>query len=164
MAHCQDIFDRLKADHRRQRALLDRLGGDAEPGSERRELFEAFTFEAKAHAAAEEQALYSTILRKPALTACGRHSVAEHRQIEELLNDLAATDPGDARWLSKFRQLDQRYRHHIDEEETEMFPRFDEVLTDEDAIYMRQVFERRKPIETIKAEITPEPLEQAEES
>ena len=37
-------------------------------------------------------ALYSTMLRKPPTTDETRHSVAEHHEIDEALNDLAATD------------------------------------------------------------------------
>ena len=57
------------------------------------ELFEAFTKDAKSHAAAEEQALYSTMMRKPETTEETRHSVHEHYAIEKSLNDIAATEP-----------------------------------------------------------------------
>ena len=102
------------------------------------------------------RALYSTVLRKPPLTSCGRHSVAEHHEIEELLNDVAAADMATGAWLVKFRELAHRYLHHIDEEEEEMFPKFAAELSEEDAVYMRGVFERRKRAETAKAEVTPE--------
>lgn len=163
MANQPDIFATLKSDHIRQRDLLDRIT-QTKPGSdERRSLFEEFTFDSKGHAAAEEQALYSTVLRKPPLTACGRHSVAEHHEIEGLLNDVAAAEFGSSAWDEKFAALKHRYLHHIDEEEEDMFPRFAEVLTEEDAVYMRQVFERRKAVETEKAEVTPERLEDKDE-
>lgn len=58
-------------------------------------------------------------------------------------------------WLVKFKELDHRYRHHIDEEE-EHFPDFERYLTDEDRASMRSVFERRKRGETAAAEVTPE--------
>ena len=151
-----DIFDRLKADHDKQRALLDQIAATSGDTPERKALFEEFTYDAKGHAAAEEQALYSTVLRKPPLTSCGRHSVAEHHEIEELLNDVAAADPATGAWLVKFRELQHRYLHHIDEEEEEMFPRFAAELSDEDAVYMRGVFERRKRAEKARAEVTPE--------
>lgn len=163
MQNAEDIFARLKEDHDRHRELLDRIGALGEESPERSALFEKLTKELKGHAAAEEQALYSTMLRKPPTTADTRHSVAEHHEIEEALNDLAATDPGSADWNAKFRELDHRYRHHIDEEEQEHFPEFEEYLTDEDRAWMRSVFERRKREETAAAEVTPETREQAKE-
>ena len=156
MADSSDIFDRLKADHVIHRDLFDRVAATSGDTPERKALFEELTFEVKGHAAAEEQALYSTVLRKPPLTACGRHSVAEHHEIEEMLNDVAAADPATGAWLVKFRELQHRYLHHIDEEEEEMFPKFAAELSDEDAVYMRGVFERRKRAEKAKAEVTPE--------
>lgn len=159
MAHHTDIFDRLTADHDKHRALLDRISASGGETAQRRTLFEEFTYEAKGHAAAEEQALYSTVLRKPALTACGRHSVAEHHELEEMLNDVAAAEPGSEAWEEKFAGLKHRYLHHIDEEEDEMFPRFAAELTEEDAVYMRGVFEARKPAEKDKAEVTPEAID-----
>jgi hypothetical protein len=163
MVQAQDIFERLIADHDKHRALLARIDA-TEPGDPNRfTLFEEFTFEAKGHAAAEEQALYSTALRKPPLTASARHSVAEHHEIEELLNDTAAVDVSSDEWFEHYSAARDRYLHHIHEEEEEMFPLFSQELTDEDAVYMRQVFERRKAVEKDKAEVTPEPLEEAKE-
>lgn len=158
-----DIFERLKLDHDKHRDLLDRIAATSGDTPERKSLFEEFTFEAKGHAAAEEQALYSTVLRKPALTSCGRHSVAEHQEIEELLNDVAAADMAAESWLEKFGELAHRYVHHIDEEEEEMFPKFAAELSDEDAVYMRGVFDRRKRAEKAKAEVTPEKKDDKED-
>lgn len=151
-----DIFERLKLDHDKHRDLLDRITATDGASSERKALFEEFTFEAKGHAAAEEQALYSTVLRKPPLTSCGRHSVAEHHEIEEMLNDVAAADMASDEWEEKFGELKHRYLHHIDEEEDEMFPKFAEELSEDDAVYMRGVFDRRKREEKAQAEVTPE--------
>ncbi len=157
------IFERLKEDHDRHRKLLDQLMSASSKDAQHARLFEELTKELKAHAAAEEQALYSTMLRKPPTTADTRHSVAEHHEIEEMLNDIAATDPGSPDWTSKFKALDHRYRHHIDEEEEEHFPEFAEYLDDDDMRWMRSVFDRRKEQEKAEAEVTPEKMDEAKE-
>lgn len=159
----QDIFARLKQDHDRHRTLLDKLGDTSGKTEERKRLLEEFTKEVKGHAAAEEQALYSTMLRKPPTTDETRHSVAEHHEIEEALNDLAATDMSSSAWLAKFKQLDHDYRHHINEEEDEHFPDFAKHLDDEDVDHMKKVFERRKQEEKSDAAVTPESKEDAKE-
>jgi hemerythrin superfamily protein len=156
-----DIFARLKQDHDLHRDLFERL--ESGGGAGREALFARLTKELKAHAAAEEQALYSTMLRKPETTAETRHSVAEHHEIEELLNDLAATDLGAVAWSDKLAHLRHRYLHHIDEEEDEHFPDFGQYLTEEDVRFMRGVFERRKEAECAEAEVTPELLAEAKE-
>ena len=163
MSDTKDIFTRLKEDHDRHRDLLDKLAETSGDSAERREMFEEFTKEVKAHASAEEQALYSTMLRKPETTDETRHSVAEHHELEEALNDLAATDMSSSAWMQKFKQLDHDYRHHIEEEEEEHFPDFEKYLTDEDVAHMKSVFERRKAAEKAEAEVTPEKKDDAKE-
>ena len=162
MTDATEIFARLKKDHDKHRELLDKLetSGDSE---QRKTLFEELTKELKSHAAAEEQALYSTMLRKPPTTGETRHSVAEHHEIEEALNDLAATDMSEGGWLTKFKSFDHRYRHHIDEEEDDHFPDFEKHLDEEDMQHMKSVFDRRKREEKADAEVTPEKKEDAKE-
>ena len=63
MADTKEIFDRLKQDHDKHRELLDKLMQTSGDSAEREQLFEELTKELKSHAAAEEQALYSTMLR-----------------------------------------------------------------------------------------------------
>lgn len=103
------------------------------------------------------------MLRKPDTTDETRHSVAEHHEIDEMLNDLAATDMSSGAWLQKFKDFEHRYRHHIEEEEEDHFPDFAEHLTDEDEQHMKKVFERRKEEEKEEAEVTPEKMEDAKE-
>jgi hypothetical protein len=159
----QNIFSILKQDHDLHRDLIARIEATIGESDERIKLFRQFTLEVKAHAAAEEQALYSTVMRKPDLTSEVRHSVAEHHEIEELLNDLAATDMAQGAWLTKFRAMKDRYIHHIDEEEEEHFPDFDKELTTEDETWMGSVFAKRKPVEKSSAKVTPEKMEDAKE-
>lgn len=163
MSQDDEIFARLKRDHDKHRELLDRLLKTEGDTAERRSLFEELTRELKSHASAEEQALYSTMMRKPPTTDETRHSVAEHHEIEEALNDLAATDMSAGAWLHKLKDLDHDYRHHIDEEEEEHFPDFADHLDEKDREHMRGVFERRKKEEKAEAEVTPEAKEDAKE-
>lgn len=163
MANTKDIFDRLKQDHDKHRELLDKLAGTEGETQQRKDLLEEFTREVKSHASAEEQALYSTMLRKPVTTDATRHSVAEHHELEEAMNDLAAADMSTSAWMAKFKQLDHDYRHHIEEEEQDHFPDFAKHLTEEDTTHMREVFERRKKDEFADAEVTPEAKDDAKE-
>ena len=163
MTDATEIFARLKKDHDKHRELLDKLLETSGDSEQRKALFEELTKELKSHAAAEEQALYSTMLRKPPTTGETRHSVAEHHEIEEALNDLAATDMSEGGWLTKFKSFDHRYRHHIDEEEDDHFPDFEKHLDEEDMQHMKSVFDRRKREEKADAEVTPEKKEDAKE-
>jgi hypothetical protein len=148
-----DIFGRLVEDHDRHRALLAMIEETEGDSDDRHVLFEELTKELKAHAAAEEQALWSSVLRDPATTDFARHAIAEHKEIDEMLADLAARDMGSSGWLRRFAGLKEEYLHHIREEEQEQFVAAEEHLSETDRRHMRQVFERRKKAEKAEAEI-----------
>jgi hypothetical protein len=144
------IFADLKADHDRHRAMLAQLAGADGPA--RAALFEAFRVEVSAHAAAEEESLYAIMLARPELRDDARHSVSEHKEIDDYFIELLELDPTSAEWTAKFGEMRHRYEHHIGEEEEEMFPAAAEDLSDEEQERIAMVFEARKPKELEIAE------------
>ncbi|HWK35923.1 hemerythrin domain-containing protein [Sphingomonas sp.] len=148
-----DLFGRLVEDHDRHRALLAMIGETTGKSPDRKTLFVELTRELKAHAAAEEQALWSTVLRDPDTTDVARHAVAEHKEIDDMLGDLAARDMASPGWLRRFAGLKDEYLHHIGEEEQEQFIAAEKHLSAADIREMRRVFERRKKEEKAAAEV-----------
>lgn len=148
-----DIFGRLVEDHDRHRALLAMVEATSPKSDERKSLFEELTKELKSHAAAEEQALWSTVMRNPATTDVARHAVSEHKEIDDLLADLAARDMSSAGWLRRFAALKEEYLHHIGEEEQEQFAEAEDQLSSSDIRFMRKVFNKRKKAEKSAAKI-----------
>ncbi|MGH6747070.1 hemerythrin domain-containing protein [Novosphingobium sp.] len=141
------IFKDLKADHDRHRDMLARLGDTQGDSPQRRELFEALRQELQAHAAAEEESLYATMLACPDLRDEARHSVSEHKEIDDFLGELLDIDMSSSAWLMKFKDMRHRYLHHIDEEEEEMFPSAAKTLSADAERTMAKTFENRKPKE-----------------
>jgi hypothetical protein len=149
------IFGRLVEDHDRHRALFAMIGDTVGKSPDRRKLFRELTHEIKGHAAAEEQALWSTVLRHPESTEAGRHAVAEHKKLDDLFGDLDARNMATSGWLRRFDKAKELYLHHIREEEQEQFVASEKVLTPADQRHMRRVFNRRKREEKAKARVTP---------
>lgn len=149
------IFGRLVEDHDRHRALFSMIADTEGKSADRRKLFRELTYEIKGHAAAEEQALWSTVLRHPESTDAGRHAVAEHKKLDDMFGDLAARDMASSAWMKRFERAKQMYLHHIREEEQEQFVESEKVLTPADQRYMRSVFNRRKREEKARARLTP---------
>ncbi len=147
------IFDVLIEDHQHHRELLDRINETVGKSEERVALFKEFALEAKAHAAAEEQALYSNLMARPDTTDEARHAVAEHHELEERINELAELDMATGGWLTKFRGLKEDYEHHLDEEEEDIFPIAEKELSDAEEQRIRKIFEARKPKEKSKATV-----------
>jgi hemerythrin superfamily protein len=146
------IFDRLKQDHDVHRQLLAKLT-DAKGEADRREkLFEQFKVEVTAHAAAEEETLYATMLSRPDLREDAQHSVSEHKEIDDYLEELSDLKMDGEAWNREFEAMKKRYLHHIDEEEEEMFPDAAKELTADEERKLAATFARRKPAELVRAE------------
>jgi len=139
------IFQDLKSDHDRHRAMLEKLGSASD--DQRAGLFEELRKELQAHAAAEEESLYATMLANPELRDDARHSVSEHKEVDDFLGELMEADPASEEWTDTFEKMRHRYLHHIDEEEEEMFPEAAETLSSEEEARIAKVFEDRKPKE-----------------
>lgn len=141
------IYRDLKADHDKQRAMLKQLGDLRGDTKKRQTLFETFRLELQSHAAAEEESLYAVMLGNPELRDDARHSVSEHKEVDDLLGEMMDLDFGSDEWEAKFFHMRHRYEHHIDEEEEEMFPAADEELSDDVEAKMASTYEERKPKE-----------------
>lgn len=147
------IFGRLVEDHDKHRALIAMIEATGPKDPERKTLFEELTKDVHGHAAAEEQSLWSTVMRVPETTEFARHAVGDHHKLDKLFADMAARDITGAGWLARFAELKAEYLDHILEEETEQFVEAEKVLTDKDQRYLRSVFSRRKKAEKAKAKI-----------
>jgi len=148
------IFDRLKQDHDHHRQLFKQMADAADDRERLEQLFEEFRVEVTAHAAAEEETLYATMLARPDLREDAQHSVSEHKEIDDYLEELQKVDFNGPAWRETFDKLKKRYLHHIEEEEEEMFPDAAAELTDEEEQKLAATFSKRKPAELQRAEAT----------
>mgnify|MGYP001584287886 CR=1 FL=1 len=146
------IFDRLKQDHDAHRQLFAKMA-DAKDDSDRlKKLFDQFKVEVSAHAAAEEETLYATMLARPDLREDAQHSVSEHKEIDDYLEELDDLKFDGEAWRKKFAKMKERYLHHIEEEEEEMFPDAAKELSAAEEEKLAKLFARRKPAELARAE------------
>lgn len=139
------IYQKLKSDHDKHRELLAQLAETSGDSEERRELWEKFYYDVSAHAAAEELSFYSQLMADSDGQAEGRHSVAEHQELDEMLQELNDMDMSSPGWLTRFKTLKDRYEHHIEEEEEDIFPVAKEVIgTDKAGKIATEFVEKKK--------------------
>lgn len=152
------IYDAIRKDHAHHRELLDRIAETEGDSPDRREAWDAFYHDVKSHAAAEEETFYSKLMSETWGQDSARHSVHEHEQMDELMEELRETDMSSPGWLQKFKQLKHDYEHHMEEEEDEVFTRAQKVIGEEDNDAFGAKFLKRKARE---AELVEEKREDA---
>lgn len=135
------IFEALRVDHDVQRDLIDRLVATTGDSPERRELFARVEEELAAHAAAEERHFYIPLMESDTTQDQARHSVAEHEELDDLVERLAGYDMTAPQWLLTAKQLRDRLLHHLDEEEREVFPVAGKVLDDSEKPTLAAAYE-----------------------
>ena len=126
------IYEAIKADHENHRALLNKIADTEGASDERKTAWDEFFHDVKSHAAAEEETFYSKLMSKTWGQDAARHSVEEHAEMDDLLEELNEMDMSSSGWLNKFNQLKHDYEHHMDEEEDEVFGRAKEVIAEDE--------------------------------
>lgn len=125
------IYDELRASHTKQRRLCSSMVRTLAKNPEKREaLFRELRIELAAHAAAEERYLYVPILMYDMGLNSARHALAEHHDMDELVEDLQALDSAGEAWGTKASELAHKVRHHLKEEETKFFQVSGKLLSD----------------------------------
>ena len=138
------IYELLKKDHDKHRDLLAKLAETSGDSSERRKLWRAFYYDVGAHAAAEEESFYAPLMEDEDGQPKGRHSVAEHKELDDIVQELFEMELSSPGWLTRFKTLRERYEHHIEEEEEEIFETAREVLGDDASGEIGSKFQKRK--------------------
>lgn len=126
-----DIFDRIREDHDKHRTLIELIAKTHGDSRGRRELFPKLANEVRAHAHAEERTFYAELMTHRESRDQAGHSVKEHHEAEEIIDELLEKDYSDPGWLNRFHTLAEELRHHMDEEQEEVFPLAGRVLSEE---------------------------------
>ena len=123
-----DIFQALLQSHERQRAMSKRLLSDIGDPGQRKQAFEELKAEMAAHETAEDRAFYVPLFEHDDTVDEARHGVAEHHEMDEMVEDLEKAKEGSAEWLENLGKLIQKLEHHLKEEEEKFFPEAKKVL------------------------------------
>ena len=124
-----NIFDELKTDHDKQRALLDNLSDTQGDEAERRTQFNVLKAQLQAHATAEERYFYSPLINNDSTVDLSRHGIAEHHEIDELIETIEQTDMSSPAWLQHLKSLKHKVLPHLADEAQGFFQQAGKVLS-----------------------------------
>lgn len=82
------------------------------------------------HAKLEEELLYPEVKRMQSLEDLIEEAEVEHASAKMLIADLEELKPTDPKWKASFTVLGEYVKHHIKEEEQELFPKLQKIKID----------------------------------
>jgi hypothetical protein len=136
-----NIFEALRVSHETQRALSARLLASEPDTPERHHVFLDLKRELLAHETAEERCFYVPLIEHDATVDAARHAIAEHHEMDEMVEDLEGQDLKAAGWLAGAQKLCDKIEHHLKEEETKFFQEAGKVLTEAQKVSLAKEYE-----------------------
>lgn len=118
-----DPVSMLREDHQKVKQLFSEFESTTDTTGKWRIAHEAIE-ELDIHAAIEEQIFYPAFSKS--LSEMGETVVEaeeEHHVVHVLIDELRNMDANDSHFDAKFKVLAENVRHHIEEEESQMLPR-----------------------------------------
>lgn len=146
-----NIFEALRVSHATQRTLADHLVDTQGDSPERRSLFKELKQELAAHAAAEERFFYVPLIAHDMTQEPSRHGIAEHHQMDKLVEELEATDFSSPAWVASARALRHKIYHHLEDEEKSVFQLAGKVLGEREKLTLAKDYEGEFVSQRMKA-------------
>jgi hemerythrin-like domain-containing protein len=125
-ASAEDAIDLLTTDHDEVAQLFDRfdaLASDGAPADQRRDLAEEICSLLQVHSLLEQELFYPAardVLDEEYLVD---EALVAHDSAQALIDDILSGDPTEPRYDAQVRILQELVAQHVEEEETELFPR-----------------------------------------
>lgn len=118
-----NIITDLRAEHREVARMFEVLEKTtARATRKRQDLFAELDQALSVHAEFEEVHVYPLLTARKSSKDLSLEAFEEHAQIKHLLRELRELDPQHERWMAKLTVLMEDVRHHVKEEEGELFP------------------------------------------
>ncbi|MEX5293666.1 hemerythrin domain-containing protein [Kocuria sp. CPCC 205268] len=141
-----DVVDILTADHREMLELLGRIEGTPDAGR-RRDLADTVIAEVMRHAVAEEMHVYPAMEKHlPGGAEEVEHDKQEHDELVQVMKQVEGVDASEPAFLELVREMQSQLRHHIEDEESDQFPKLRAHIPAEDLVALGEKVENAKKL------------------
>ena len=128
-----DAITLLEADHREVEDLFKRFKS-ATSDADKAAIAQRICLALKVHAQIEEELFYPPAREKTGDRDLVDEAVVEHMGAKTLIAQIEAMRPGQPLYDAKVTVLGEQVRHHVEEEESELFPEVRQTRIDLDAL------------------------------
>jgi hemerythrin superfamily protein len=129
----QDAIALLEADHREVDGLFDQFEA-AESDGDKAQIAAAICLALKVHAQIEEELFYPPARKETGDADLVDEAVVEHMGAKTLIAQIEMMQPGQPLYDARVKVLSEQIRHHVEEEESELFPEVRETKIDLEAL------------------------------
>ena len=148
-ASASSVTDMLRKDHKKVKGLFEEFE-QAEDTTTKQRIVETALTELEVHSKLEEELIYPAIRSEIDDDDLMDEALEEHHVVHGLLGELKKMKASDERYDAKFTVLAENVRHHIKEEESEMFPKAEDCEIDWEEL-CSQVMKRKEQLTAKKA-------------
>lgn len=134
-----NAIEMLKKQHRQVEKLFKELEG-AKSAESRRKTFELIADALAVHATIEERHFYPAVKEEQTEDIL-LESVEEHLEIKRVIADMLAMDAGDENFEAKAKVLQEDIEHHVEEEETVLFPTVEKLFDAETLVELAEAMQ-----------------------
>ena len=144
----KDAIALLKDDHREVKALFRRFEQAGERAhATKRKIVDTITEELSRHAAIEEEIFYPAVRERIGDTEDDvLEALEEHHLVKIVLSELEGMEPSDERFDAKVTVLIENVRHHIEEEEGDMFKRVRSAFSRQELLDLARWMQNAKAV------------------
>lgn len=116
-------LEMLEADHRKVEQMFDQYEDEKESGEDaKRELAQRICMELKVHTQVEEEIFYPWVRENAEESDLVEEAQVEHQSAKDLIAQIEGATEIDETFDAKVKVLGEYVKHHVQEEENEMFP------------------------------------------
>jgi len=133
----------LKKDHKNVKDIFSKWE-ESDDADECAELMEQAILEIKVHAQVEEEIFYPAARDALGESELVDETQEEHHVVKMLIDEIEHLDADDSHMDAKFKVLMENVRHHIREEENDMFPKIDDEDFNNEIV--QQMWERKQEL------------------
>jgi iron-sulfur cluster repair protein YtfE (RIC family) len=122
-----NALELLKEDHQKVSELFAQIE-TAKNAKEKQRLFEQIKTELETHTHIEETAFYPVLEEYEELSDMVSEAYEEHKEVKSLLQEISGLKNDSENFETKITELKDNVEHHVEEEETEMFPQIEQLI------------------------------------
>ena len=118
----KDAVALLREDHKKVSALFEEFE-KARSDRRKKEIVATICQELTVHAALEEEIFYPAVKAALKDKELVPEAVVEHASVKDLIAQVRDQEPGGEEYDAKVKVMGDNVKHHVKEEQTEMFPK-----------------------------------------